>query len=1046
MVTSKAFLVLLAFIVSALSLPVTLPSFLPPQVKQSLTTHFQLSTSDSAQVSCYASDPSASYTDLQVAVQDFCKHNFPSTYSAAGLSFGSNYDLIHGGTALVKVSLDANCTDMSFRTCETYLRQVVADCKINGQSTGGQYNPIETGASMFTVQVLAAGAETTDHTKRSDSDPFNAAESAHRSYSTTCNSFPTSEDPVTVGSDIAQRAKTDICKQLDGTILAKNQQKPLTVESLFANVIALENAQLNTDDCNFAYDTLFKACTWDGLYYGGQINTEPVKYVLELGPAGFNDEATAPVISARDKIISINSALTCRSSPDSSCHSHGWTLPKSQVYDAASRLCYENRDTRTWEAEQAVHDLCEYSHPPIEASFVARQHVENSNFFFCMNNFALSILRCSSSDLAVGGSMSAFGVEWSITPRPEALPRSNKARSTRDISIATRQEEPASGTCDEDNFWVPTLDAQNAATALCESLAGKLLAVNEIQSSSAPSSGYNIFLRIQAIQQVVLDEDLCLKGGFGFILWACTTNDGKFFGSGGYEKEKILFAIVIMEPGTADSTALVSRNAEADFCADGPPVDYLWAQAAASGMCGYITGTTLQAGDLKSKTFSFGQSRLIARAQALQTVTIDHALCHDQAFGYLISTCSKDGQFYGSAGAVVDNVFWSLKIGDDSSAPLVSRGDDPYNAHPMCVPLDGTSVKWYKAFSTTLEFCRSLSGKTVRPGFSTDEIYEVDEFGIQTQFVSDKIATIDQQKCLEMFDMVIKACGYPDYTSGGSVIWDGFTARFYVEKPKSTRTIESRADNAALLPRTPVPVKWPPGVRPMCVPVDETSVRDDEAYAAIWKFFGQLEGKVVEAGFQTDETYPTRELGIHIQLVSDDAATINADDCIRMLGVATATCAWEYTGDKYTSGATISWDGFLARFYVEKPVSTRAIESPTDTLDVLPRQATGCIRAESSPIDKQVAVEAIGDFCPRFSSQTLTKGELVTSTITAGGLNIGMKVAATGEEDYVLYAQYCYAGFMQLLNECSDGQEYASTNGGTLFTLDAAFTLSTVFV
>lgn len=115
--------------------------------------------------------------------------------------------------------------------------------------------------------------------------------------------------------------------------------------------------------------------------------------------------------------------------------------------------------------------------------------------------------------------------------------------------------------------------------------------------------------------------------------------------------------------------------------------------------------------------------------------------------------------------------------------------------------------------------------------------------------------------------------------------------------------------------------------------------------------------------------------------------------------------------------------------------------SGTDAATLLPRQETGCLVAEATPINEQIASKAIGQFCQLVGSMQIAGNSALSSTIEVDGLKVAMQISASDDEGYMLNDQTCIGGFEMLLTQCSDGASDPNTKGGTLVGDGATFSL-----
>lgn len=160
-----------------------------------------------------------------------------------------------------------------------------------------------------------------------------------------------------------------MCFYYQGRVLETGEQQPLsfddTTPPLFANVVALETMVFQAQKCKDAYNTLFKACVWNGLFYGGSITIQPTStYVLEVPPAGFNDP---PTISARGIHTSIESTTdhteNVPSGLSKALKSSARDVPfnsTTSTSDYKQNVCFDviGHTTKPFDAESAAFKMC----------------------------------------------------------------------------------------------------------------------------------------------------------------------------------------------------------------------------------------------------------------------------------------------------------------------------------------------------------------------------------------------------------------------------------------------------------------------------------------------------------------------------------------------------------------------------------------------------------------------------------------------------------------------------------------------------------------
>ena len=219
---------------------------------------------------------------------------------------------------------------------------------------------------------------------------FNATESTKEHFRTSCNAGPESEGALTIDYDTAYRAIDYRCFTLQNLPLAKDDQIPLTFTTtnprLFANTITSETVVLSINVCNFAYDTLFKACTWDSRFYGGLVEVGPLQWVLDLSPVGNAARAiesgskavvpTLPTLSPRQN-EPFNSTNSTNTDAENVCFNVlGHSQKELFAWTAAFNLCqrtgdadWEKGQIKTWTLQEPV--LGKMVDPPIKATMEA---------------------------------------------------------------------------------------------------------------------------------------------------------------------------------------------------------------------------------------------------------------------------------------------------------------------------------------------------------------------------------------------------------------------------------------------------------------------------------------------------------------------------------------------------------------------------------------------------------------------------------------------------------------------------------------------------
>ena len=351
-------------------------------------------------------------------------------------------------------------------------------------------------------------------------------------------------------------------------------------------------------------------------------------------------------------------------------------------------------------------------------------------------------------------------------------------------------------------------------------------------------------------------------------------------------------------------------------------------------------------------------------------------------------------------------------------------------AAPVDCDTNDVSADAFATYQRARDFCDDIGATTWQAGDGTTHLYEDISPWISARAVALDTVNINPVLCYTAFQTLINSCTTDFKYGGGKIDADGVRWTFTVV-PGSPPADSKNTDIATRSNPYEGSID--------CVKDSETSVFWPNAFSASITFCRSVDGETVTPGSPWHDVWELQESGgtwvTNDFEATDKQLTMDYQTCIEMYDATMRKCKDD---DGQTFGGTNEWNGLKAEY--------KAVDWSDSALARRDSSDSNCIRAESSPIDKQAAGEAISLFCPEFSSHMIAAGDFVTKTILVDGYNIGMRVTAISDDGYMLYAQWCIAGFEQLLTECSDGAEDENTVGGTLFAGDAAFTLSMVFV
>ena len=280
----------------------------------------------------------------------------------------NNIKLASGNTACLTMTMDPIVPDWTSGECIRFLLKTIDDCEVDGgMSTGGEYNPIETGASQFTVKVV----ESTDPSEAAadatltnfDADNSVISRGVHTSADDVleCYSF----DPAVLSNDlivflynfcaINEPSDSTIPVNFDATKDYKFISGNTARFSMHLDA-ALTNWEPNI--CIYFMLRIVQLCdTADGYNTGGRYKSQAEHYESEwsitiLGPLGEDGSST--------EIAAGGSLAARQTSAEAYCFGHS-----EDHGDLALPI--------TW-AMQAVVDFCEKFDGEIMAQESVRQY------------------------------------------------------------------------------------------------------------------------------------------------------------------------------------------------------------------------------------------------------------------------------------------------------------------------------------------------------------------------------------------------------------------------------------------------------------------------------------------------------------------------------------------------------------------------------------------------------------------------------------------------------------------------------------------------
>lgn len=370
----------------------------------------------------------------------------------------------------------------------------------------------------------------------------------------------------------------------------------------------------------------------------------------------------------------------------------------------------------------------------------------------------------------------------------------------------------------------------------------------------------------------------------------------------------------------------------------------------------------------------------------------------------------------------------TASIHTDFSSACISH---PWDPSPISV--DAATARWI-----ALLVCARWDGHALTANQPLSE-YSSGSSGFYAKATSTVDVKLYQDDCKWAFDTLFKACVWDDQFYGGvedvapvQLTLQGFPTLLNTGGvAKDTDAVDAEVTASSLDSRE-IDQHDLAALRASADCYDSNAALD--VYTAYGKAldFCQKVGTVTWTGGQGSShlyTDVSPWLSARAQALED--VSIAPADCSTALQFLINACT---TDSQYRGGSVEYQDVRWAAVAVP--------DSMTDQDATSSLQNSSCMRAEASPVDKQVAGKAISEFCQQYTGHTIPANESVAGTVSVDGISIGMRIAA-GDDDYMVYPQWCYANFEALLRDCSDGFDDPGTKGGTLAG-EVSYTLSVI--
>lgn len=960
--------------------------------EQRLTSHeLQLSTLDTAQISCFASDLSAPIDDFTYAIYDFCLNDFPTSRIINETSVSKTFALPSGGTALISVDLDPAVTDWAAGDCISILAKDVTDCEINGQSTGGVYNPIGSGASQFTVEVIASSVSAR-FSAPSTSAYFNSTDSTSRLDQAVCL-IKTAEfaDSPRVPMQPAVNVVMDHCNYLDGRILKEGDEVPNTISwggmSIVVSVRALRSTTIFAAGCVKSFVPILSVChDSDWNFYGGTANDALAQFTIDVRFSA----SSSPEIRSLPEVTShsFNSTNSTVSRLEAQCFGHAPDPPSVYVIHAIP----------------LVSDFCNY----LEGMILKTGDVRGIEAVYIIPNLYIQVRALRSGTIFQRGCQAAY----------DAILR----------------------TC-RDEAW------NEFGGMVVDPIFQWTFGVQFSDAASKNAANENIL--------TISDESELPKR-------SAKEEDG----------DKPFNA-------TESTHGLFTTQCNSFPWSEDPiTISYSQAIQASEYVCLYFQGHVLAKGTQQPMSFPTTSPPLWANIIALDNMIVRTEDCR-WAYDTLYKACMWDGFFYGGSVTIEPTAKWVLEIPpagftDASKAsvrdmsPLdrvdqVSQSTEVSDLTTRSLAdsdcdHNGASVDRSRAYNSAAALCFQAGSVEWAAGQGITHLYDTASPWISARIVATEQMSLTPVECFVSFAALIESCISTSRFCGGTLESQGAKYSLQVVPGSEASHADLHAINSSeashpagdasshaddLTARTANGDPYSSTAE--CHPLSNVWVQWYQTFNAGIQFCRSLDGQHSQAGFEHLNVYQEGLVWVFTQLISATDMTVDYQTCIEMFDSAIRQCK----NPDHTSGGSLRWGDLWVQYHATNRFdrTIAAISNGSDKgANVVSRQSNSCIRAESSPIDKHLAAQAIGQFCPQFSSKMIPANEFVSDTLSMGSIDIGMKVLATCEDGYLLHPQHCYGSFMALLDECSDGINDTTTNGGTLVGKSAAFTLGMAYL
>lgn len=1071
-----------------------LPSITITPFVQTLTPYLhQLSTSDSAQVSCFSSHVRAPITEIYSVIKDFCANTFPKAYTPNLIIFGRTFDLPSGGWVKLEVNLDPAVVRLTAGDCVLDLGMAVAACAADGASTGGVYSPIGTGDSKFKVQVYAPeGSNSSPAEVASPDDCANESSTStiSKRNGPTCWVKAAPAPKPTVPMLWAAQAVHDWCTSMDGKIMYKDQEFDnlvnWVVPNIFVSIDAFRTVSIFKDGCMRAFDPLLRTCS-DGewSFSGGYVSDALAEYSIDIRDpvddtskrtdSALVDSGVAARSSSNEPADAFNATESTNghftTACDSDAGSGGLSVDQVKAQGAANYMCLTFNGKAIAKGDQ-IPALFE---DPAQFANIIALDTFTVTTADCDWAYDTLFKACARDGRYYGGSVT-FGPGKYVLDIPPGGLTSVPAISVRDLTLTTHDSALAArssedGVCQENGITVDKIYALTAAWDTCVNVGSDDWSVNDGATHLYTDTLPWISARIVATETMSINFGKCMVA-FAALLESCSSDSDVFCG-GTIESEGAKFTLIAVPDlkraaETIDASAdaaLQSRSDSADPVIDHLTCDSLgtywvqWDQAFNAGiqLCSVLDNTPLTAGFDYLNVYQEGLTWVYTSLTTPdEDTSIDYTSC---AKIFLAATqgCRPQIGDHTSGGSIDSGNFafkyWTGDVNTTAPSGLRVRSADTDSSNDgsiQCQYHDDDWVQWDRPLNAGVQLCSALDRKPLKAGIAYTAVYPEGRTSVWPQLTPASDTSIDYKSCVEkLFWPLIFGCRARtgDRTSGGSIQRDGFSVEYRVgdlhDGSIADSTHTELVDTAhASIPRRQSNDPYHGG-HVQCHSNGGLSVAWEQAFSATIEFCRSLDGAVLTERLPSVNTYQEGMYWIWTQFTPLLAMTVDYQTCIELFDATIRNCR----NGEQTSGGMIEWGEYTAQYDVH--IANNANVSTTeaaDTSGVARRQNNDCLRAESTPVNKEVPRLAIGVFCKEYDGRFLASNKGLNATWSNSGVDSSMYITVTAAQGYVLHTEQCVSEFEKLMTDCGDGAADASTNGGTLVGVDASFSLILVSI